>query len=125
MVSVLISLLATADVLAAAPLPRGTVLEPHHLEGPAAEVADFVGLQTARPVMAGRTVALHALEEPDLVRRQQSVTVAFRRNGLSLSLPGRALSDGAAGDMVRVRIKGRRETLSGIVTAMGRVEVGS
>ena len=61
---------------------------------------------------------------PSVVRRGQQVLVRARFGGVEGELLCEALSDGAPGDVIRVRNVGSRKTRSGRVTASGEVEVG-
>jgi flagella basal body P-ring formation protein FlgA len=119
-----IGLLILAQVLAAEPLPRGTVLEPAMLTAEAGtDLAPYVGQQLTRPVFAGKPIGAADLGARDLVGRQSPVTVAFTRGALRLTVPGRSLRAGGAGDEVDVLIEGRRRPVRGRVIGHGLVEV--
>jgi flagella basal body P-ring formation protein FlgA len=60
---------------------------------------------------------------PKLVRRGQPVTLVVRSGTLTISAQGRALSDGRAGDLVRV-VSSSSRTIDGIVEGPGTVRVG-
>ena len=123
MTPILIALLAPA-VLAAKPLPRGTVLTADLVVAEAgADVAPFLGKQLRRPAFAGRPIAAGDLAAPDAVARQSAVNVVFRRSGLTLSVPGRAMTSGAAGDTVTVLVEGKRRPMRATVTGPGEVEI--
>ena len=116
--------LAMAEVVALRPLPRGTVLTEDIVAASAgADLSAYLGRQLTRPAFEGRPIRPSDLADPDLVARQSPVTVAFRRGALMLSVPGRALSAGAAGEVVTVLIEGRRAPLRAVVTGAGTVEV--
>jgi flagella basal body P-ring formation protein FlgA len=117
--------LAGDGAIAAAPLPKGTVLERAHF----AESADdrsveiLLGKQLRRPVFAGRAVTVADVAAADVVTRQGPVTVTFTRGGLSLAMPGRALRSGSAGEIVPVLIEGRRRPVSVTVTGPNMAEI--
>ena len=116
--------LMLSEVVAAKPLPRGTVLTPEVVVASAdADLSAYVGRQLVRPAFEGRVIALSDLADPDLVDRQSPVTVEFRRGALALSAPGRALSAGSLGEVVTVLIDGRRKPVRARVTGAGMVEV--
>ena len=116
--------LMLSEVVAAKPLPRGTVLTPEVVVASAdADLAAYVGRQLVRPAFEGRVIALSDLADPDLVDRQSPVTVEFRRGALALSAPGRALSAGSLGEVVTVLIDRRRRPVRARVTGAGMVEV--
>ena len=117
-------LLLVGEVVATEPLPRGTVLTPQMVEARGgADASDLIGRQLRRPVFAGRAITHADVAAPDLVARQAPVTVTFSKGGLTLSLPGRAMGAGGAGDGVTVLIDGRRRPLRGVVTGPGTVRV--
>ena len=120
----LIALLLSGDVLAAQPLPRGTVLTAAHVSStPDTDISAYLGRQLVRPVFAGKPISPSDLAAPDLVRRQDGVTIRYARGTLTLGLPGRALSAGAAGETVSVLAEGRRRPIRAVVTGHGEVAV--
>lgn len=82
-----------------------------------------VGMQAARLLRARTTVRRIDLRAPHAIRRGEAVTIVVRAGGLSITMPGRALDGGAAGDPVRVVGDTGRKTLRGIVDAPGRVRL--
>ena len=120
----LLSAALLGEVIAVRPLPRGTVLTPDMIELRGdADGASALGQQLRRPVFAGRPITAADLEAPDLVDRQGAVLVTYARGPLTLSLPGRALGAGGAGETVPVLIEGRRRPLRAVVTGPGTVTV--
>ena len=116
--------LAAMQVTAAEALPRGAVLDENVLAAPAGtDLSAYLGQQLKRPVFAGKAISPSDLAAPDLVARQSAVEVIYRKNGLALSLPGRALGAGARGEVVSVLIEGRRAPLRARVTGEAEVEV--
>ncbi|WP_031551189.1 flagellar basal body P-ring formation chaperone FlgA [Parvularcula oceani] len=115
---------AEPHVLAARPLPRGTVITADIVDSQGADLSGYLGKQLRRPVFAGKPILASDLAAPDAVARQSNVTVAFRKRGLTLSLPGRAMRAGAVGDVVTVLIDGRRRPVRAVVTGPGEVEIG-
>jgi flagella basal body P-ring formation protein FlgA len=65
--------------------------------------AALVGLETRRPLAAGRPVTETAIGEPYLVRRGDVVALVYRRGGLTLETPARAEADGTIGDRIEAR----------------------
>jgi len=63
-------------------------------------------------------------KQPSVVKRGQQVVVRARFGGVEGEIVGEALSDGAPGDVIRVRNLGTRKLLVGRVTDAGEVEVG-
>lgn len=87
--------------------------------------ADAAGKEAGRRLQAGAVVRSGDIIEPQLVRRGEPVSITVRNGGLSITAPGRALSNGAAGQLVRVVSTATNRTLDGVVEASGQVRVGS
>jgi len=123
---------AAAEVLTAL-----RVIRPHTVIGPAdlgtlnrvvqgalTPSDAVVGLETRVTLYPGQPILPNQLGAPALVERNQPVLVIFRRNSLTISADGRALSRGAAGDTVRVMNLASRNTVNGTVQPDGSVVVG-
>lgn len=83
------------------------------------------GMEAARRLGAGMIVRAGDLARPQLVRRGAPVQLSVRSGALTITAPGRALSGGAAGDLVRVVSTATSRTIDGVVEADGRVRVAS
>jgi flagella basal body P-ring formation protein FlgA len=114
---------AVAEVRTQAPVPRGTILTEADLVGASAEIDRFVGLEARRPLFAGRVVRPSDVQAPRAVRRQEAVTVHFRRGSLTLRTEGRALAEGAVGDSVNILLDKRRTPITARIIGPGLVEV--
>lgn len=86
-------------------------------------VADAVGREATRMLPAGTVVRATDLIAPRLVKRGEPVTITVRAGALSIATPGRALSSGGAGDLVRVVAPSTNRTLDGIVEGPDAVRV--
>jgi flagella basal body P-ring formation protein FlgA len=82
-----------------------------------------VGMQARRQLRAGQAVKTADLVKPDLVQRDQSVTLTFEAPGIYLTMRGKALENGAEGDVVSVMNLQSKRTLSGTVTGRGQVSI--
>lgn len=87
--------------------------------------ADASGKEAVRRLAAGSPVRSFDVGRPQLVRRGEPVTIVVRANGLSISAQGRALSGGAAGDLVRVVNAVTSRTLEAIVEKSGQVRIAA
>ncbi|WBU53455.1 flagellar basal body P-ring formation chaperone FlgA [Paracoccus sp. SCSIO 75233] len=119
---------AAAGVVAARNLPPGTVIAADDLgfdpDAPGIGMAEeAVGLQTRIAIYEGRPVMAGALRPPVLVSRNQIVRMAYEAGSLEIVTEGRALTEGAAGDDVRVMNLASRTTVSAKVMADGAVVV--
>ncbi len=113
------------EVVAAQALSKGTVLEPSMLVATAnpKDLEPLLGQQLRRPIYEAKPVRLVDVKPVDLVTRQETVTVQFRRRGLVLTLPGRAMRSGGAGDPIPVMLDGRRQPITATVVAQNLVEI--
>jgi flagella basal body P-ring formation protein FlgA len=89
----------------------------------AVAVAEASGMEAARRLQAGAPVRATDLIRPQLVRRGEPVTITVVDGGLRITAQGRALSNGAAGDLVRVVNLSSSRTLDGIVEKAGVVRI--
>jgi len=76
-----------------------------------------VALYPGRPIRAGD------IGTPAVVERNQVVPLVYMRGGLRIETEGRALARAGPGDYVRVMNLSSRATVTGRVTASGRIEV--
>src|SRR5438309_1189915 len=61
-----------------------------------------VGMQARRQLRAGQALKVADLAKPDLVTRDQNVTLIYEAPGLYLTVRGKALEGGTEGDVVNV-----------------------
>jgi flagella basal body P-ring formation protein FlgA len=84
-----------------------------------------VGMQARKQLRAGQPLKLADLAKPDLVQRDQSVTLIYEAVGLYLTIRGKALEGGTEGDVVSVLNLQSKRTISGVVTGRGQVTISS
>jgi len=84
---------------------------------------DAAGREAVRDLAAGVVVRPADLISPRLVRRGEPVTITMRGPGLAITADGRALTAGAAGDVVRVFSLSTNRTLDAIVEGPNAVSV--
>ena len=82
-----------------------------------------VGMQARRQLRAGQAMKLADLARPDLVQRDQAVTLIYQSPGLYLTIRGKALENGTEGDVVNVLNLQSKRTISGVVTGRGQVTI--
>jgi len=82
-----------------------------------------VGMQARRQLRAGQALRVADLAKPDLVTRDQNVTLIYESSGLYLTIRGKALEGGTEGDVVSVLNLQSRRTVSGVVVGRGQVSV--
>ena len=82
-----------------------------------------VGMQLRRSMRAGTPLRVADIVKPDLVVRDQTVTIIYEVPGLHLTTRGKALESGAEGDTVSVLNPQSKRTLTGAGTGRGLVTV--
>ena len=82
-----------------------------------------VGMQIRRQLRAGQALRTADLAKPDLVQRDDNVTLIYEFAGLYLTIRGKALDNGAEGDAVNVLNLQSKRTISGVVIGRGQVAI--
>jgi flagella basal body P-ring formation protein FlgA len=82
-----------------------------------------IGMQARRQLRAGQALRVADLAKPDLVQRDQNVTLIYETAGLYLTVRGKALDSGTEGDVVNVMNLQSKRTVSGTVTGRGQVSI--
>jgi len=93
------------------------------LGGEAAARDRAVGMQARRQLRSGQPLKLADLAKPDLVQRDQTVTLVYEATGLYLTIRGKALEAGTEGDVVSVLNLQSKRTVTGTVVGRGQVAV--
>jgi flagella basal body P-ring formation protein FlgA len=82
-----------------------------------------IGFVAKRSIPAGRVLTAQMVQAPRLVQRGQAVIILAITPQLEVRMKGKALSDGAKGDVVQVRNVSSQRVVEGIVRGAGVVEV--
>jgi flagella basal body P-ring formation protein FlgA len=82
-----------------------------------------VGMQLRKPLHAGQALRTADLVKPDLVQRDQTVTLIYEAAGLYLTIRGKALEGGTEGDVVSVVNLQSKRTVTGTVIGRGQVSI--
>lgn len=82
-----------------------------------------VGMQARKQLRAGQALRNADLAKPDLVQRDQAVTLIYDTAGLYLTVRGKAVEGGTEGDVVNVLNLQSKRTVSGTVVGRGQVAV--
>jgi flagella basal body P-ring formation protein FlgA len=82
-----------------------------------------IGMALKRPLRPGQVLRQADLMKPELVTRNEMVTLVYQVPGISLTFRGRALESGAEGDVVSVANLQSKRTIHGTVTGQGLVTV--
>ena len=92
---------------------------------PAGGVAldQVIGREARVALYPGRPIRVGDIAVPAVIERNQVVPLAYVRGGLRIETEGRALARAGPGEYVRVMTLSSRATVTGRVTASGRIEV--
>ena len=116
---------AAGEVIAEADLEWLPVRADRLDRNAATALAQLVGMTPARGLKAGRAVKVSEIRPPVLVVKGALVTMSVNAPGLALTATGRALDDGADGDVVRVLNVQSKRTVEGLVSGQNQVRIHS
>ncbi|MDR3415002.1 MAG: flagellar basal body P-ring formation chaperone FlgA [Nevskia sp.] len=85
---------------------------------------DAVGKVLRRPVPAGAALSPDAIGGAASVKRGQEITLVSEAGGIAVRASGKALSDGASGDRIKVENLDSHRVVEGVVRDADTVEVG-
>ena len=91
----------------------------------ATTTSDLVGFAARRPLRAGEPVRTADLMKPELVQRNESVTLIYEAPGMVLTIRGKALESGTQGDLISVVNLQSKRTVQGTVSGHGRVTIAA
>ena len=86
-------------------------------------VEDVLGLAAKRQLRPGQVIRATDVMKPELVARNEAVTISFEAPGMMLTVRGKALEAGAKGDVVNVLNVQSQRTVQATVSGPGRVTV--
>ncbi len=87
--------------------------------------AQAVGLAPRGGLQAGRPIRTVELMKPDLVQRNETVTLVYEVPGVVLTIRGKAAEGGAEGDVINVLNEQSKRTLQGVIIGPGRVAINN
>lgn len=99
-------------------MPLGTLSQGYFLN-----ISDLNGQQVKRPLAARTQLTRYHIVPAILVRRGDAVAITVEKGGLSVRMMGEALSDGRAGEQIRVINSQSQRTISARVVEAGIVRV--
>ncbi|MEE4202185.1 MAG: flagellar basal body P-ring formation chaperone FlgA [Halieaceae bacterium] len=126
-----VSASATVPVLAAS-VGRGELIGKQDVElevrritrdiGPiVTEIEDIIGKEARRDLVPGRTLKYADLRAPELIARGDLVTLVSGGGGVKVSMQGKAMAGGAAGDRILVTNLSSGKRIEGVIAADGSV----
>lgn len=84
-----------------------------------------VGLAARSAMQLGRPLRIADLMKPEMVQRNETVTLVYKVPGIMLTVRGKATEGGAEGDVISVLNEQSKRTVQGVVAGPGRVVVSS
>jgi flagella basal body P-ring formation protein FlgA len=89
----------------------------------AVAIEDAIGFAARHSLKPGQVIRPSDLMKPELVARNETVTISYEAPGMVLSIRGKALDAGAKGDVVNVLNIQSNRTIQATVSGPGRVYV--
>jgi flagellar basal body P-ring formation protein FlgA len=90
---------------------------------PIVAVDDAIGLAVRQAMRAGQVLQRAQLTKPELVRRDDNVTLVYEVPGIVLTTRGKALEPGALGDTISVTNSETKRVIQGVVSGPSRVTI--
>jgi flagella basal body P-ring formation protein FlgA len=112
---------SSGGLVARRTIPAGEALSAENAEdtGGALPPEDWIGKEVRRTLYAGQIIDPTGLRSPRLVFRNRTAEVRFVAEGLEMSMTGRVMQDGGAGDIVEIMNLESKKLIQGIVTEEG------
>jgi flagella basal body P-ring formation protein FlgA len=116
------------------PIERGEVLQssdltvlrrPKAQSGGLADMKSAVGQAARRQLRPGQPIQVADLMKPNIVQRNDTVTLVYEAPGLVLTLRGQAQEAGALGDTISVLNAQTKRVVQGVISGPGRVMVAN
>jgi flagellar basal body P-ring formation protein FlgA len=84
-----------------------------------------VGMAARSAMQPGRPLRIADLMKPEVVQRNETVTLVYQVPGITLTVRGKATEGGAEGDVISVLNEQSKRTVQGVVAGPGRVVISS
>lgn len=125
----------TRIVAAACDLPTGTILQTQHLAirpmprnagvatGSVVDPQTLLGQRIRRTMKAGTTITTNDVEQQQLVRSGDLVTLLVRRSGITIRMPAKSQAAGTLGEAITVTALDRRDVFAARIVGNQLVEL--
>ncbi|MGM0594022.1 MAG: flagellar basal body P-ring formation chaperone FlgA [Pseudomonadota bacterium] len=121
-------------VVASRPLSRGSMLRPGDVElrredmtrlnrGYFSSVDEVVGMEARRSLRAGMVLSPSQIEPPIVIRRGEKVSIRAQTGVVEVEMEGKALADGARGELIPVENLSSGQKIEAEVVGPGIVQV--
>ena len=71
----------------------------------------------------GRALRMTDLMKPEIIQRNETVTIIYEMTGITLTVRGKAAEGGAEGDTISVLNEQSKRTVQGVIAGPGRVVI--
>lgn len=95
------------------------------LRGDGAALDQAIGMAARTALRSGQALRMDDLVKPQIVQRNESVTITYQVPGIMLTVRGKAVEAGALGDVVGVLNIQSNRTVQATVTGPGRVSIAA
>jgi flagella basal body P-ring formation protein FlgA len=116
--------IAQGEVLTAGDLTP-TRRPKHEFTGAVIAAEQAVGLASKRALRPGQVIKLTDVAKPELIARNETVTISYAVPGIVVSIRGQALEPGTLGAVINVLNVQSKKTIQATVTGPGHVSVGA
>ena len=82
-----------------------------------------VGLASRNVMQPGRALRMTDLMKPEIIQRNETVTIIYEMTGITLTVRGKAAEGGAEGDTISVLNEQSKRTVQGVIAGPGRVVI--
>ncbi|MGB0720222.1 MAG: flagellar basal body P-ring formation chaperone FlgA, partial [Bdellovibrionales bacterium] len=86
---------------------------------------ELIGMTPRRIILQDKPIKTGDLEAPQVIKRGDLITMRFSHRGMQLTAQGKALENGAKGDVIRVSNSASNKNLEALVVGEREVEVKS
>jgi flagella basal body P-ring formation protein FlgA len=117
--------LAQGEVLRATDLTLARRPKAEFAAGAVTTLEQAIGLAARRALAPGHALRRDDLQRPELVARNESVSITYEVPGILLTMRGQALEAGAQGDVINVLNAQSKKTIQATITGPGRVSVAA
>ena len=84
---------------------------------------DLIGRTPRRGIRAGSPVQISAVQRPIIVAKNSLVTIVLRTPRMTLTATGKALENGADGDVIKISNSQSKTVIEAEVITAGRVSI--
>jgi flagella basal body P-ring formation protein FlgA len=84
-----------------------------------------IGMAARNNLRAGQPLRTADLMKPELVQRNETVTLVYEVPGITLTVRGKAVEGGAEGDVISVLNEQSKRTVQGVIVGPGRVVIST